>query len=142
MSYVKALFGDVIGEDVSVAEGKIGFTEKDYQFKELETRGICKLFPTLEEAENFKFKTSQQLFAESYKNLNPAEGDEAGVSLIDFAKGQPAIIDGVPANYIIEKETKEEPTKKEEPIKTKVETNVKSDQAPTTTTTPGDSDKK
>lgn len=145
MSYVKAIFGDVIGEDISLVEGKVGFTEKDHQFKELEARGICKLFKTLEEAENFKFKSSQQLFNESYKNLNPAEGEEPGPALIDFSKGQPAIIDGIPANYIIEKEE----VKKEDPEKDKNKNNGNTANtettkvtAPTAPSTPGDADKK
>lgn len=100
MSFVKALFGSVIGEDLSLEEGKIGFTKFDHQFKELEKRGIAKLFATYEEAEAFLFKTSKQLFMESYKSLNPPEGETAPPSSIDWANSQPIKVNGVPANHI------------------------------------------
>ena len=102
MSYVKALYGSIIGSDVSLEEGAIGFTEKDHQLKDLEKAGKLKLFATLEEAEAFKYIPSSELFLKSYKTLNPPEGETPPPSLIDFVKGGPIVTDGIPSNYIIE----------------------------------------
>lgn len=102
MSYVKALYGSIIGSDVSLEEGAIGFTEKDHQLKDLEKAGKLKLFATLEEAEAFKYIPSSELFMKSYKSLNPPEGENPPASLIDFVKGGPIVTDGIPSNYIIE----------------------------------------
>jgi hypothetical protein len=121
MSFVKALYGDIVGEDVSLAEGKSGFTKFDHQFAELVKLGKAKLFETFEEAEAYIFKTSAQLFNESYKSLNPPEGETVAPSSIDWVKGGPVVTDGVPSNII------PQPVKEEvkEPVKSKAE--VKAD---------------
>lgn len=107
MSYVKALYGHVIGDGLSLSEGQIGYVENDFSVRELEKRGIVKIFATAEEADAFKFKSSQELFMESYQSLNPPldkNGNPVSVSAstIDWDKSAPLVTDGVPSNYIVE----------------------------------------
>ena len=102
MSYVKSLYGNIVGENLNLKEGQVGFTDYDHHFKELEKRGIVKLFATYEEADAFKFVSSIELFNKSYKTLNPPEGEVPPPSLVDFANGGPIVTDGVPSNYIKE----------------------------------------
>lgn len=139
MSYVKAIFGNVISEDVSLTEGQIGFTEKDHHFKDLVKRGIVKLFPTLEEAEAFEFISSRELFNQSYKSLNPEEGTNPEPSKIDWEKGEPVKIDGVPANYVKPKKVEKAA---ETPVPKVVVKNDSEDAAPVKETTPVSDDKK
>ena len=108
MSFVKALYGNIIGPDLSLKEGEIGHTESDHHLRQLEKRGLLVIKDTYEEAEAFKFIPRQELFAKSYKALNPPEGEDAAVSLIDWENSQPTIINGVPSNYIIESKPEKE----------------------------------
>ena len=130
MSYVKALYGNVVGEDLNLKEGQIGYTERDFVMKDLEKRGILKLFPTFEEADAFKFVPSSVLFNQSYKTLNPPEGEDVPASKIDWTTGDPVLVDGIPANYIAEPVI-------EKVVEKVVEKTVKTD----TTKTPVDPDK-
>jgi hypothetical protein len=110
MSYVKALFGHITGEGLSLKEGQIGFIEdsKKHILNDLVKRGLVIVKDSHEEAEAFKFISRQELFNKSYKSLNPPDGEDAPVSLIDWSNSQPTIIKGVPSNYIIEEEPKKE----------------------------------
>jgi hypothetical protein len=94
MSFVKALYGGVIGENLSLKEGQIGYTDFDWHFKELEKRGTVKLFATYEEADAYQYIPSSELFNKSYKTLNPPEGEVVPPSLINWETGDPTIIDG------------------------------------------------
>ena len=105
MSYVKSLFGTVTTADFTLAEGKVGRTDYPELYKEMEARGIVKVFNTKDEADVFKFKPSLQLFNESYQSLNPpvdknGEPIQVPVPTLNFATSEPFVIDGVPTNYL------------------------------------------
>ena len=100
--YVKSLFGRIIGTDFSLNEGEIGETTNKNKYRGMEQKGLLIIRDTYEEAKAFKFKSSVQLFHESYPSLNPAPGVIPGPCTIDFANSCPLIINGVPSNYIIE----------------------------------------
>ena len=100
MSFVKVLYGTMVTSDFTLGEGKVGFTESDYLYQELEAKGICKLFPSKAEAEAYKFKSSMELFHESFKSLNPPEGEAVPAPTLDFEKCAPVVTDGVPSNII------------------------------------------
>jgi hypothetical protein len=112
MSFVKALYGTIVTSDFTLPEGKVGFTETDHLYSEMERDGKVKLFKTKEEADKYEYKSSMQLFHESFKTLNPPEGETAQPSSLDFEKSAPVIIDGKPSNEIVKKD--EEVVKKDE----------------------------
>ena len=119
MSYVKALYGHIVGEGLSLKEGQIGHIEDDRKhiLNDLVKRGLVIVKDTYDEADAFKYIPSRDLFNKSYKSLNPPEGEDAPVSLIDWEKSQPTIVRGIPSNYIVAdevpKEVKKETVKKE-----------------------------
>jgi len=100
MSFVKVLYGSIVTADFTLGEGKIGFTESDHLYSEMETKGIVKLFATKAEAETYQFKTSMELFHESYKSLNPPEGETAPTPTVDFKESTPVVVEGKPSNII------------------------------------------
>lgn len=106
MSFVKALYGTIVTSDFTLPEGKVGFTETDRLYSELEKDGKVKLFKTQEEADGYEFKSSMQLFHESFKTLNAPEGEVAQPSSLDFEKSKPVIVDGKPSNEIVKPEVK------------------------------------
>ena len=115
MPFVKSLFGTLTTADFTLKEGSVGFTENPGSYRDMEARGLCKVFKTQEEANAFQFRPSHDLFEESYLSLNPPEDKDGNpiqvpAPTLDFANSQPMIIDGVPANYIKE-------TPKPEPVK-------------------------
>lgn len=117
--YVKSLFGRIIGTDFSLNEGEIGETTNKNKYRGMEQKGLLIIRDTYEEAKAFKFKSSVQLFHESYPSLNPAPGVIPGPCTIDFANSCPLIINGIPSNYIIEPEAPKtvEPAKQVEATK-------------------------
>lgn len=117
MSFVKVLFGSIVTQDFTLSEGKVGFTESDHLYSEMEAKGIVKLFSTKAEAEAYVYKSSMELFHESYKSLNPPEGEVVLAPTLDFEKCAPVVTDGVPANII-------EQPKVEVPVETPTQTPV------------------
>lgn len=104
MSFVKALYGTIVTSDFTLPEGKVGFTETDRLYSELEKDGKVKLFKTQEEADGYEFKSSMQLFHESFKTLNPSEGEVTQPSSLDFEKSKPVIVDGKLSNEVVKKD--------------------------------------
>jgi hypothetical protein len=105
VSYVKSLFGTITSADFVLPEGKVGRTDYPELYKEMEARGLVKVFNTKDEADAYKFKPSLELFNESYLSLNPpvdknGEPIQVPAPTIDFAKSEPLVIDGVPTNYL------------------------------------------
>jgi hypothetical protein len=105
MPFVKSLFGTLTTADFTLKEGSVGFTENPGAYRDMEARGLAKVFKTQEEADAFKFRSSHELFQESYLSLNPPEDKDGNPiqvppATLDFANSQPVIIDGIPANYI------------------------------------------
>lgn len=106
MSFVKALYGTIVSSDFTIAEGKVGFTESDHLYSEMETKGLVKLFPNKAEAEAYEFKSSMELFHESFKSLNPPEGEAIPAPTLDFKESTPVVTDGKPSNIISKPEAK------------------------------------
>jgi hypothetical protein len=109
VSFVKALFGTVTTADFTLQEGKVGRTDYPELYKEMEARGIVKVFNTKDEADAFKFKPSLELFNESYLSLNPPldkNGDpiQFPTPTLNFATSEPFIVNGVPTNYLPQEE--------------------------------------
>ena len=119
--YVKSLFGRIIGTDFSLNEGEIGETTNKNKYRGMEQKGLLIIRDTYEEAKAFKFKSSVQLFHESYPSLNPAPGVIPGPCTIDFANSCPLIINGIPSNYIIEQVEVTKQVEATKPAENKVE---------------------
>jgi hypothetical protein len=101
MSFVKVLFGTLVTSDFTLGEDKVGFTESDHLYSELVEQGKVKLFATKKEAEEYQFKSSMELFHESFKSLNPPEGMTVPAPTLDFKASLPIINEeGVPSNII------------------------------------------
>lgn len=120
MPFIKSLFGTLVTPDFTLKEGAVGFTENPGSYRDMEARGLCKIFKTQEEAAAFQFRSSHSLFKESYLSLNPPEDEHGNVMevpppTLDFANSQPMIIDGVPANYVKESPKLAEPVKSAPP---------------------------